>query len=115
MAFFRDQTRQVTVVILTLAEHPSTWRYAADLCQRLDLTAGSLYPVLMRLADRGLLETSWEPDVPADRRPRHRYRLSGPGRALAVELAAAPPAAQAGPARAVERIGRRPWPRPEAT
>jgi PadR family transcriptional regulator PadR len=115
VAFFSDQSRQLTAVVLALAEHPSTWRYAADLCHRLDLTAGSLYTVLMRLADRGLLETSWEPQVPADRRPRHRYRLTGPGRTLAVELAAAPPAAPAGPARAVGRFGRRPWPRPQAT
>jgi PadR family transcriptional regulator, regulatory protein PadR len=98
-------------VVLALAEDPANWRYAAELCQRLDLTAGSLYPTLMRLADRGLLETSWEPDAPAGHPPRHRYRLTGPGRALAGELAAAPPS----PARAARagggRARRRPRPR----
>ena len=44
----------------------------------------------MRLADRGLLETAWDTDVPTGRPPRHLYRLTGPGRALAAELAAAP-------------------------
>jgi PadR family transcriptional regulator PadR len=48
----------------------------------------SLYPILVRLADRGLLEASWETDVPAGRPPRHLYRLTGSGRALAIELAA---------------------------
>ena len=42
----------------------------------------------MRLADRGLLETTWDTDVPAGRPPRHLYRLTGSGRALATELAA---------------------------
>ena len=46
----------------------------------------------MRLADRGPLETTWERDLPAGRPPRHLYRLTGPGRVLAEELAAAPPA-----------------------
>jgi hypothetical protein len=42
----------------------------------------------MRLADRGLLETAWDTDVPAGRLPLHLYRLTGSGRALATELAA---------------------------
>jgi PadR family transcriptional regulator, regulatory protein PadR len=111
---FRGPSRQVTAVVLALAEQPATWRYAAELCQRLDLTAGSLYPVLMRLADRGLLETSGEPEVPAGRPPRHLYRLTGPGRVLAEELEAAPPS----PARATRAAGgarRRPRPRLEGT
>lgn len=36
-------------------------------CQQLDLKAGSMYPILMRLADRGLLETTWETDAPVGR------------------------------------------------
>jgi DNA-binding PadR family transcriptional regulator len=37
----------------------------------------------MRLADRGLLEAAWETEAPAGRPPRHLYRLTGPGRAMA--------------------------------
>jgi DNA-binding PadR family transcriptional regulator len=107
MFSFRGPSRQLTAVVLALAEQPASWRYAAELCQRLDLTAGSLYPTLMRLADRGLLETSWEPQLPAGRPPRHRYRLTGPGRVLAEELEAAPPS----PARAA-RAGDGAWRRP---
>ena len=70
------------------AQTPSAWRYGYELCRKLDLKAGSVYPILMRLADRGLLETSWEFDAPAGRPPRHLYRLTGPGLALATELAA---------------------------
>jgi PadR family transcriptional regulator, regulatory protein PadR len=48
-----------------------------------------MYPILMRLDDRGILETKWESDAPSGRPPRHLYRLTGPGRALATELATA--------------------------
>jgi len=71
----------------------------------------------MRLADRGLLETAWERDAPDGRPPRHLYRLTGPGRVLAGELAAeaaAPGLARqagaggvTGRAGAAGRIGRR--------
>lgn len=79
-------------MLRALAEKPAAWRYGYDLCQQLGLKAGSMYPILMRLADRGLLETTWERDVPAGRPPRHLYRLTGPGRILAAGLASPPPA-----------------------
>jgi PadR family transcriptional regulator, regulatory protein PadR len=88
----RRPSAQTTAVVLALAQTPSTWRYGYELCQQLGLKAGSVYPILMRLADRGMLETSWETDAPAGRPPRHLYRLTGPGRALAAELAATAPA-----------------------
>jgi PadR family transcriptional regulator, regulatory protein PadR len=86
---FRRPSAQTTAVVLALAEEPTAWRYGSELCGRLDLRPGSMYPMLMWLADRGLLETTWDTGVPAGRPPRHRYRLSGSGRALATELAAA--------------------------
>ena len=100
----RRPSAQTTAVVLALAEEPATWRYGYELCQQLRLRAGSVYPILMRLADRGLLETAWETEAPAGRPPRHLYRLTGPGRAMAAELAAA---AEAAPARAVRGGGAR--------
>jgi PadR family transcriptional regulator PadR len=85
----RRHSAQTVAVLLALAEEPGDWRYGYELCRLLDIKAGSMYPILMRLADRGLLETSWEPDPPAGRPPRHLYRLTGPGRELAAELDAA--------------------------
>jgi DNA-binding PadR family transcriptional regulator len=86
----RRPSAQTIAVVLALAEKPAAWRYGYELCRQLDLKPGSLYPILVRLADRGLLETSWESDAPAGRPPRHLYRLTGSGRALATELATAP-------------------------
>jgi PadR family transcriptional regulator, regulatory protein PadR len=103
----RRPSAQTTAVVLALAEEPATWRYGYALCQQLGLKAGSVYPILMRLADRGLLETTWESEAPAGRPPRHLYRLTGPGRVLAAELATAP-SAPATAARAAGRVGRRP-------
>ncbi|WP_319460013.1 PadR family transcriptional regulator [Micromonospora sp. RTP1Z1] len=72
-----------------MAADPSRWRYGYDLASEVHLKSGSLYPILVRLADRGLLEATWEVG-PEGRPPRHMYRLSGPGREY---VAALPPVA----------------------
>ena len=44
------------------------------------LTGGeAVYPILIRLAERGLVETAWEQDPPQGRPARHLYRLSAAG------------------------------------
>jgi DNA-binding PadR family transcriptional regulator len=48
--------------------------------------AQPLRPILIRLADQGLLETDWERPQGLGRPPRHLYRLSAEGLALAREL-----------------------------
>lgn len=90
MKRIRQPSTQTTSVILALADDPGAWRYGYDLSQETGLKAGSMYPILIRLADRGLLETSWERDAPAGRPPRHLYRLTDQGLELAAELAAPP-------------------------
>ncbi|ACQ81434.1 transcriptional regulator, PadR-like family [Beutenbergia cavernae DSM 12333] len=99
MARSRRPSAQTVAVVLALAESPATWRYGYELCRLLDIKAGSMYPILMRLSDRGLLDAVWETDSPAGRPPRHMYRLTGPGVALATELAEQASRAAAGPAR----------------
>lgn len=85
MARSRSHSAQTMAVLLALADNPTTWRYGYDLCLDLGLKSGSLYPILIRLADRGLLESSWESGEPG-RPPRHLYRLTAAG---VVEAAAA--------------------------
>lgn len=82
----RPPSEQTTTVLLALAEDPTTWRHGYDLCQQTELKAGTMYPILMRLADRGLLETTWESEIPVGRPPRHLYRLTEAGLELASEL-----------------------------
>ncbi len=73
-------------VLQALAADPWSWRYGYDLLGETGLQSGALYPILMRLADRDLLEAEWESDAPAGRPPRHLYRLTADGCALAATL-----------------------------
>ena len=83
----RKPSQQTLMVLWALADDPTAWRHGYELGRQLGLKAGSLYPILIRLADRGLLETSWEEGTPAGRPRRHLYRLSAAG----AEFAAAHP------------------------
>ena len=56
-------------VLEALRRDPLAWRYGYELIVELGVKAGSLYPILMRLAERGLLESSWEPSAAAPRVP----------------------------------------------
>ena len=84
----RSPSPQVIRVLETLAADPARWRYGYDLATEVHLKSGSLYPILIRLADRELLETSWEPGPPG-RPPRHLYRLTPTGREYVTALSAA--------------------------
>jgi PadR family transcriptional regulator, regulatory protein PadR len=84
----RRPSPQVIRVLNALAADPSRWRYGYDLATEVRLKSGSLYPILIRLADRSLLETSWEPGPPG-RPPRHLYRLTPTGREYVATLDAA--------------------------
>jgi PadR family transcriptional regulator, regulatory protein PadR len=94
----RRPSSQTMAVLRALAEDSGRWRYGYDLCAQLGIQAGSMYPILMRLADRGLLETSWETERVPGRPARHLYRLTGAGHAYAGAAAAAAPAAEPAPA-----------------
>lgn len=86
MARTRRPSAQTVAVLRALAQQPRAWRYGYDLCQELELKPGSMYPILMRLADRGLLATSWETGAESGRPPRHLYRLTRSGMELVAEL-----------------------------
>jgi DNA-binding PadR family transcriptional regulator len=86
MTRVRRPSPQTIAVLGALAEDMGTWSYGYDLCRTLDLKAGTVYPILIRLAERGLVETAWEQDVPPGRPARHLYRLSPEGTELVADL-----------------------------
>jgi PadR family transcriptional regulator len=90
----RRPSPQTLLVLDALADDPARWRYGYELGRQVGLAAGSLYPILIRLCDRGLLEATWEAEPAPGRPPRHLYRLTGDG----VRWAASS-SAQATPAR----------------
>lgn len=65
-------------VLAFLAAAPAEWFHGYALGAELHIPSGSLYPILIRLADRGWLETSWSDGV-AGKPPRHLYRLTSVG------------------------------------
>ena len=69
---------QTVRVLDSFLSQPSEWRYGYDLSRETDLKSGTLYPILMRLADRRWLETRWEVAEPG-KPPRHMYRLTPDG------------------------------------
>jgi DNA-binding PadR family transcriptional regulator len=85
----RPLSAQAILVLRALAADSSRWRYGYDLGAEVRLKSGSLYPILVRLADRGLLDATWEPG-PDGRPPRHLYRLSTAGREYVAALPAVP-------------------------
>lgn len=93
---------QTRAVLAALAAQPSEWRHGYDLARETGLKSGTLYPILIRLADREMVEACWEADQPAGRPRRHLYRLTSRGLAAATAaLAVAPaPASASGPRRA---------------
>src|SRR5664279_2672302 len=74
------QTRQLLEVMLL---HPRSWQYGYELSKLTGLTSGTLYPLLMRLDDQGLLESCWQEPERAGRPPRHAYRLTSTGHEFA--------------------------------
>lgn len=66
-----------------LLEAPENWYYGYQLCEALGFKSGTLYPLLMRLADQGLLDAKWEDSEVSGRPPRHLYRLNEAGIRLA--------------------------------
>ncbi len=82
----RRPSVQTLAVLDHLARRGDEWAHGYELCQRLALKAGTVYPILIRLAERDLVETAWEEDRRSGRPPRHLYRLSAGGWALVAEL-----------------------------
>jgi PadR family transcriptional regulator PadR len=90
MTHRRHPSPQTVTVLGALAAEPTAWRYGYELGLEVGLKAGSLYPILIRLADRGLLEATWETNPHTGRPPRHLYRLTARGLELVTELAPTP-------------------------
>jgi len=95
---------QTLSVLAALCDQPSQWQHGYALARQTGLKSGTLYPILIRLADRGLVEACWQ-DEPAPGRPRrHLYRLTAAGLAGAtgaLASAARPAATKAARAPAV--------------
>jgi PadR family transcriptional regulator PadR len=75
---------QTLQVLDSFLQGPKDWKYGYDISRNTGLKSGTLYPILMRLAERKLLDTSWE-TVEIGKPPRHLYRLTPDGMRFARE------------------------------
>ena len=98
---------QTLSVLAALCAEPAEWRHGYGIAKDTGLKSGSLYPILIRLAERGLVEARWEEEQPAGRPRRHLYRLTPDGLAQAKAALTEQAASQYHRASAAGRAGRR--------
>lgn len=80
-----NTSRQTASLLITLLENQSEWKHGYGISQLTGLKSGTLYPLLMRLEEHGLLESKWQETERPGAPPRHVYRLTQSGRAAARE------------------------------
>lgn len=84
----RRPSKQMIALIAAFADAPATWRHGYELMKQAGLQSGTLYPLLIRMTEQGLVEAEWHPPTVPGRPARHAYRLTAAGAALAHELSA---------------------------
>ena len=83
MARNRRPSQQMLILLEALSAKSQHWRHGYDLMKETGLSSGTLYPLLMRMADKGLIEAEWREPARPGRPARHAYRLTTAGIALA--------------------------------
>ena len=83
-------SQQSLRVLKLFSENPRTRLAGADIMKATGLASGTLYPILLRFENYGLLESDWENESAASLgRPRRRfYSITPDGRAVAREALA---------------------------
>ncbi len=84
MASRPEFSAQTLSVLAALCDQPSRWQHGYALAKQTGLKSGTLYPILIRLADRGLVEACWQDEPQPGRPRRHLYRLTAAGLASAM-------------------------------
>lgn len=80
-----NNSQQTRALLGAFLERSQIWRHGYDLTKETGLRSGTLYPLLMRLSQQGLLESRWQEAERPGLPPRHVYRLTARGLALARE------------------------------
>jgi PadR family transcriptional regulator, regulatory protein PadR len=80
-----NSSRQTRTLLAALLDRSQTWRHGYDLSKETGLKSGTLYPLLIRLSEQGLLESRWQEAERPGLPPRHVYKLTASGLAVARE------------------------------
>ena len=79
------RSKQTDRLLAVMLKDPLAWQYGYALMKQTGLQSGTLYPVLLRLCEQGLLESEWRDADETGKRPRHVYRLTSVGLAFVRE------------------------------
>jgi DNA-binding PadR family transcriptional regulator len=79
----RRPSKQMLLLLEALGARTQQWRHGYDLMKETGLLSGTLYPLLIRMTDQGLVEAEWREPEQLGRPARHAYRLTNAGVAFA--------------------------------
>jgi PadR family transcriptional regulator, regulatory protein PadR len=79
---FSPQARSVLAILLSQG---TVWSHGYDLARAAQVKSGTLYPLLIRLEQAGLLEAEWQASPQPGKPPRHAYRLTASGKQVALD------------------------------
>lgn len=82
----RRPSKQMLLLLQALCARGRQWCHGYDLMKETGLMSGTLYPLLMRMTDQGLIEAEWREPAQVGRPARHVYRLTTAGVAFARSL-----------------------------
>lgn len=80
----RRPSKQMLKLLEALSAGGRQWRHGYDLMKETGLLSGTLYPLLMRMSEQGLVEAEWREPAQPGRPARHAYRITTAGIALAL-------------------------------
>ncbi len=79
----RRPSPQMLTLLEALAARAPDWWHGYELMKETGLMSGTIYPLLMRMTDQGLVEAEWCAPAQPGRPARHAYRLTAAGLKLA--------------------------------
>lgn len=82
----RQPSKQMRLLLDALSARRQQWRHGYELMKETGLASGTLYPLLMRMTEKGLVEAEWLDPAQPGRPARHAYRLTAAGFALALKM-----------------------------
>lgn len=81
----RQPSKQMRALLDALSSAGNQWRHGYNLMKETGLSSGTLYPLLMRMTEQGLVEAEWQEPAQPGKPARHAYRLTAAGRSLATQ------------------------------
>ena len=83
MTRYRTPSKSTYLALQKLIIGPA---YGYEIMKATGLKSGTLYPILMRLTERGLLSSHWDSPLVPGKPPRQIYELTTDGRAWALNV-----------------------------